>query len=94
MSSKPDWRDICTAKKESQLASIPGEWIIETPPETEYHVMDVPARSGLLSSKEMEITETTDVALLLNKLHSAEWTSVEVTTAFYKRAVIAQQVVR
>ncbi|KAG6864321.1 hypothetical protein C0991_010477 [Blastosporella zonata] len=90
------WRTICAAKKSAQLASIPAEWIIKCLPELESQgsVRGVPARSGLLSERELEITETTDVALLLDRLHSAEWSSVEVTTAFYKRAIIAQQLVR
>lgn len=56
--------------------------------------MDVPISCGLLSPREVEITETTDVGILLEKLASAEWSSVEVTTAFYKRAIIAHQLVR
>jgi len=55
--------------------------------------MDVPRECGLLTPREMEITETVDVELMLRKLSSAEWSSVEVTTAFYKRAIIAQQLV-
>ncbi|KAJ6559051.1 hypothetical protein DFH09DRAFT_517365 [Mycena vulgaris] len=39
----------------------------------------------------MEITETVDVQKILDKLRLAEWSSVLVTTAFYKRAIIAQQ---
>ncbi|KAI0812796.1 general amidase [Irpex lacteus] len=62
-------------------ASIPKEWLITPPPDT---VLDV---TGL------EITNTADVAVLLGKLASAEWSSVEVTTAYYKRAIIAQQLV-
>ncbi|KAF9241343.1 amidase signature domain-containing protein [Melanogaster broomeanus] len=40
----------------------------------------------------LHITNT-DVDVLLKKLASAEWSSVAVTTAFYKRAIIAQQLV-
>jgi amidase len=32
-----------------------------------------------------------DVEVLLKKLSSAEWSAVEVTTAYYKRAIVAQQ---
>ena len=93
MTSKTDWRDICSAKRKSQFESIPAEWIIKTPPESQNRVLDIPAQSGLLTERELEITETTDIGLLLEKLHSAEWSSVEVTTAFYKRAIIAHQLV-
>ncbi|KAF8069193.1 general amidase [Lyophyllum atratum] len=91
MSSSEDWKDICSAKKKAQLDAIPAEWIIKAPLESQTRVLDVPAQCGLLNERELDITETTDVALILEKLHSAQWTSVEVSTAFYKRAIIAQQ---
>ncbi|RDB26908.1 Acetamidase [Hypsizygus marmoreus] len=88
-----NWQDICATKKRSQLASIPAGWILTTPPpDTRNNVITVPAESGLLTERELEITETTDVDVLLEKLRGAEWSSVEVTRAFYKRAVVAQQV--
>lgn len=90
MSSPPNWQAVCAARKEAQLASIPRDWIIQLPPDTQTNVLDVPLHSQLLTPKELEITEI-DIQTLLNKLHSAEWSSVEVTTAFYKRAIIAQQ---
>lgn len=90
----PDWKDICSARKKAQLASIPQDWIIQLPPETETNVMNIPQDCGLLTTRELKITETTDVETLLNKLHSSEWSSVEVTTAFYKRGIIAHQLVR
>jgi len=43
--------------------------------------------------EELEITEIDDVSALLDKLAKGEWSSVEVTTAFYKRAIIAHQLV-
>ncbi|KAG6844020.1 hypothetical protein H0H87_010588 [Tephrocybe sp. NHM501043] len=93
MKSEDAWKITCSAKKSAQLASIPSEWIIAVDylSESCSDVLDVPAHCGLLSQRELEITEITDVALLLDRLHSGEWTSVEVTSAFYKRAIIAQQ---
>ena len=55
--------------------------------------MDIPRKSGLLSERELDITENNTVAQLLTKLASGELTSLEVTTAFCKRAAIAQQLV-
>ncbi|KAJ7367028.1 general amidase [Mycena albidolilacea] len=86
-----DWEERCAARKRVQMESIPREWIIEPPPKDQLNVMDVPRQCGLLDSLEMEITETVDVEIILEKLRRAEWSSVQVTTAFYKRAVIAQQ---
>ncbi|KAG6808488.1 hypothetical protein H0H92_003982 [Tricholoma furcatifolium] len=93
MNSTNNWKTICSAKRSAQLASIPKEWIIETFRQTwsADNVLDVPAQCGILNERELEITETTDVDILLRRLCTAEWSSVEVTTAFYKRAVIAHQ---
>ena len=48
---------------------------------------------GRITVRELAITETTEVDELLAKLRNAEWTSVETTRAFYKRAIIAHQLV-
>jgi amidase len=88
-----DWRARCDARKQKQLDSIPSAWLIEPIANNRFNVMDVPRECGMLTPQEMEITETTDVEFVLHMLKSAEWSSVEVTTAFYKRAVIAQQLV-
>lgn len=87
------WQDRCAARKKKQLDSIPPQWLIKLPPDSQLNVMDVPAQCGLLSARELEITETVDVDVILAKLASTEWSSVEVTTAFLKRAIIAHQLV-
>ncbi|KAJ7106593.1 general amidase [Mycena epipterygia] len=86
-----DWETICARRKRAQIDLIPQDWIIEPPPKTQLNVMDVPRQCGLLNALELEITETVDVQVILEKLRLAEWSSVQVTTAFYKRAIIAQQ---
>lgn len=55
--------------------------------------LDLPRRSGILSPRELEITESYSVQQLLDGLANSELTSVEVTTAFCKRAAIAHQAV-
>lgn len=89
-----DWREVAADKKRRQQESIPKEWLITVPADTVLNVTSIPEQCGLLTPKELEITNTTDVAILLDKLARAEWSSVEVTTAFYKRAIIAQQLVQ
>ncbi len=88
------WQDLCTARKQRQTDSIPQEWFIQVPPEEQRNVLDVPRTCGLLTARELEITDTDNVQTILDKLRTAVWSSVEVTTAFYKRAVIAHQLVR
>lgn len=87
-----DWRTLVADKRRRQADSIPKEWLIVTPPESILDVTGVPGTCGLLSEKELKITGT-DVVTLLGKLESAEWKAVEVTLAFYKRAIVAHQVV-
>lgn len=87
------WKALVEDKKRRQLASIPQDWFIERPPDSQLDVTSIPAQCGLLSPKELEITHTVDIQTLLTKLASAQWSSVEVTTAFYKRAIVAHQLV-
>jgi hypothetical protein len=88
----PSWSDLAADKKRRQHEAIPTEWLVTPPSETTLNVIHFPETCGLLTPRELVITNE-DVDNLLKKLASSEWTSVEVTTAFYKRAVIAQQLV-
>ena len=87
------WEELVAEKKRRQTASIPQEWLITPPAGEILDVTDVPAKCGLLSTGELEITEVGKVAILLHKVATGEWSSVELTTAFCKRAFIAHQVV-
>ena len=91
--SSSHWRALCAARKQQQLEQIPHQWTLQLPPEDQRNVMNIPRTTGLLTPRELEITETVNVEIILHKLAIAEWSSVEVTTAFYKRAIIAHQLV-
>lgn len=56
------------------------------------NVMDVPHQSGIMTTKELEITEM-DATSLLELMASGQLKSYDVTLAFCKRAAIAQQLV-
>ena len=88
------WKELAAEKRRRQQAAIPSQWVLKSPPAGD--VLDVRAfpdsqQCGLLTEREIVITNTTDVDALLRKLASAEWSSVEGTTAFYKRAIVAHQ---
>ncbi|TFY53149.1 hypothetical protein EVJ58_g9615 [Rhodofomes roseus] len=86
------WQDLCNARKRAQVAALPKHWLIDLPPDDVRDVRAVPRHlAALLSPRELDITDTTDVDRLLLNLRTAVWSAVEVTTAFYKRAVVAQQ---
>ncbi|KAF8577001.1 general amidase [Ramaria rubella] len=90
MSACSRWQDLCIDKKKRQAAAIPAEWHITIPPDEQLNVLQVPRQCGLLDANELVITEA-DVPELLNRLASGEWSAVEVTRAFYKRAIVAHQ---
>ncbi|KAH9474372.1 Acetamidase [Psilocybe cubensis] len=92
MASK-HWKQLIAEKRERQAATIPKEWILTNlPPKEALNVIDFPEKSGLLTDKELEITSA-HVEVLLEKISTGIWSSVEVTTAFSKRAIIAHQLV-
>lgn len=80
-------------KRASQASAIPAAWKLPMIPsvETGFNVLEYIRSLSLLSPKEEYITETTDASILLEKLATGELSSVEVTTAFCKRAALAHQ---
>ena len=93
-STEPAWKAKAAKKRESQLTSIPKEWHLPEPLPTPKNAYEYLKTSGILTKEELEITETTDATVLLRKMASGSLSAVKVTTAFSKRAAIAQQLIR
>ncbi|KJA17602.1 hypothetical protein HYPSUDRAFT_46228 [Hypholoma sublateritium FD-334 SS-4] len=92
MATEPGWKTLASRKKQALHDAIPRGWLIPSLPISEHpNVIEVPRTCGLLTARELEITETTDVEVILRNLRTSVWTSLETTGAFYKRAVIAHQ---
>ncbi|KAI0440620.1 amidase signature domain-containing protein [Xylaria telfairii] len=102
--SARDWQDKVAEKRSICQKAIPGAWILTQslldslprPSElsntkTNLISLDIPRRSGILTARELEITESFNVSSLLESLATGRFTSAEVTLAFSKRAAIAQQ---
>ncbi|OQD79391.1 hypothetical protein PENANT_c052G06155 [Penicillium antarcticum] len=88
----PGWQQKAETKRSEAAAKIPQEWQIpKSILEKDYSPFDVPRKSGILNDREIAITEDYDATDLVRKLASREYSSLEVTTAFAKRAAIAQQ---
>ncbi|KAJ5375865.1 Amidase [Penicillium concentricum] len=93
------WEVLVHNKQLEDAAKILPEWriseeltkISET---SSMNVLDVPRQSGILSARQLEITENHDATALLRKIHRRELSAYEVTEAFCIRAAIAQQVTR
>jgi len=76
-------------------SSIRTDWKLpqdKFPPTDRSNVLDVPKESGLLSQKELDITDS-DATGLVKMMGTGEWSAEEVTVAFLKRATIGQQLV-
>jgi amidase len=71
---------------------VAEEWRIKSLP-TDDSVMLYPSQSGIMSSEELAITESSAVDLVA-ELATGKLTSVAVTTAFCKRVAMARQLVR
>ena len=85
------WEEIAAEKKERIEKTIPDEWRIKSKPIGD-SVMDYPAKSGIMSSEELAITESS-AAELVAMMAKGVLKSVNVTLAFCKRAALAQQLV-
>ena len=86
------WKALAAEKTQRFARAIPREWLASSisPPE-QVDVTTFPQKCALLSDKELEITEVAHVGFLLKKLATAQWSAVEVTTAFCKSAAVAHQ---
>lgn len=85
------WQDIAKDKKDRIDASIPPEWRLKSQP-SEDNVLEYINIGGVMSTDEISITNSSATDLVA-KMAEGKLTSVEVTTAFCKRAALAHQLV-
>ncbi|BCS27815.1 general amidase GmdB [Aspergillus puulaauensis] len=96
-SPKANWQALVAVKRKQLDSQISSEWRlsddIRASAPADGHLIEagIVRRSGVLSDKELDITENYSAADLLQRLSGGEFRSVDVTTAFCKRAAIAQQ---
>jgi amidase len=91
------WKDIARDRREEQDAQIPPEWRLS--PLHPRHPRHPDAREtirtcGILTEDELRWTDMTDVRPLLHQLATGQLSSLQVTTAFCKRAALAQQLTK
>ncbi|KAJ5675544.1 hypothetical protein N7462_008441 [Penicillium macrosclerotiorum] len=89
-----DWQELVARKRSECQAKIPHEWMVTVDQlQVSPRLLEsgLVRRCGLLSEIELDITENYSAAQLLAKLAAGHITSLAVTTAFCKRAAIAQQ---
>ncbi|GAA6027662.1 hypothetical protein JCM8097_007971 [Rhodosporidiobolus ruineniae] len=88
-----NWRARAAAKRAARDALIPVEWrlsddVLMRPP---LDATKVVHECGILTERELEITELDDLEELASRITHRVYTSVEVTTAYCNRAAIAHQ---
>ncbi|KAF5872640.1 putative acetamidase protein [Botrytis fragariae] len=85
------WQEIAKDKKDRINASIPLEWRLKSLPSKDC-VMGYTNIADVMSIDEISITNSAATDLVA-KMAKGELTSVEVTTAFCKRAALAHQLI-
>lgn len=93
MALKP-WEIEAQKCRDILEASIPKQWLAPTdkiPSAAQLNVIDFPRQSGMMSPKELDITELSATALV-GKMEKDELTAKEVVIAFLKRATLGHQV--
>ncbi|TGO24071.1 hypothetical protein BPAE_0113g00280 [Botrytis paeoniae] len=83
------WQEIAKDKKDRINASIPSEWRLKSQP-SEDCVIGYTNIGDVMSTDEISITNSAATDLVA-RMAKGELTSVEVTTAFCKRAALAHQ---
>jgi Asp-tRNA(Asn)/Glu-tRNA(Gln) amidotransferase A subunit family amidase len=87
------WQAIAKHKQAERQSRIPKEWLLPSAPSPNtLDVRSIPRTCGILSAKELDITEKYDATSLAQAIQSRIFSAEEVTIAFCKRAAIAQQV--
>ncbi|KAF1914810.1 amidase signature domain-containing protein [Ampelomyces quisqualis] len=88
----PKWQLVSWQKKDEQHARIPHEWRLSSLPASHVtNFIHVPRKCGILSAKEINITENYDATALAEAVRSRKLKCIDITMAFCKRAAIAHQ---
>ncbi|KAI1622023.1 amidase signature domain-containing protein [Exophiala viscosa] len=90
-----EWQGIAKDARSKVLDAIPSTWCLDSKwtSQTASSVIDIPRNSGVLTKRQLDITDQSLVQLVVN-LARGILTSVEVTEAFCARAAIAHQLAR
>ena len=89
------YKEIAEIALKRREAAIPKEYLLPEAALTDFpqNLTTIPRSSGHFTPAELEIIESNAEDILL-KIKERKWTSLEVTKAFCKSAVVAQQLVR
>lgn len=86
------WQDIAARKCEQRESRIPKQWLLATSIDKQQsNVLSVPQECGILTQDDLRITGGFDATALVSGLSTGLLRSIDVVTAFCKRAAIAHQ---
>lgn len=81
----PKWQSVAWQKKDQQFARIPSQWRLpQLPPASVTNYLSIPRDCGLLTEKELNITENYDATALAKAIRERRLQCIDVTTAFCK----------
>lgn len=86
------WQEVARRRQHEINSAIPEVYHVPAALLSGRKLIDLPESSGILNDRELKITSMT-AAGLLKQIHNETYTSVEVATAFCKRASIVHQAV-
>ncbi|KUJ21215.1 amidase [Mollisia scopiformis] len=87
-----DWQQRCARKRAARDDLIPKSWLVpELMKSQSSNLLEVPTTCGVLTEQEIRITTDYDAVGIVAAIRDTTFTAEEVTTAFCKRAAIAQQ---
>ena len=88
-----DYKKLAAQELKRQDSTFP-KWYFELPdaPADVLDVTGLPEKSGILSAKDIEITNS-DGYGVVEAIRNKKWTCVDVIEAFSKRALLAQKYV-
>lgn len=86
--------DVAESKRQQRQQRIPPEWLLKQELLQAEDVLAVPRQCGVLTDRELEITEQHDAVGVVRCIAKGTYSAKEVAVAFCKRAAIAQQLVR
>lgn len=94
-----NWQELIQRKRAVRDALIPAEWRLPTTitekvsPESSHSAFDLLNEAGLLTDREINITENNTATSLTAKIASGKLSSYDVAAAFCKRAALVHQLV-
>lgn len=74
-----DWQSLASAKRKANASKIPAEWRLapqymnNVDPGSDLNVLGIFAQCGILSLREIEITESVDATALLEKVTTGQY---------------------